>query len=442
MKYNLLLKTLRVLMYAKRFAWVLGRGLFFVLGGFSKPFLHFFAFVHYKTGYTLKKHGLIRPDNWVLQRGNLQIFVFLALFLVAVPQTILFKKQDSFAVGRNTIAYNLVVTTEVYELEEVIAEPPLNEQTAPSWKQGVVSTDIYAVPHLAGNYTVQNLTSVAPGGLAITKPIIMPGATINTVRNKAVDYIVESGDSLSSIAYQFDISVATVLWANNLSERSTIRPGNVLKIPPVSGLMYKVKKGDSLKKIATTFKANVIDIVSFNHLDEDGTDLKAGEEIMVPGGKPVSVVVVSPTRPVNINQSGGFVAVPAGSRQSPGSAGFVWPAGVRIVTQYFTWKHNALDIAGPMATPIYAAKSGTVTISQCGWNGGYGCYIVVDHGDGFSTRYGHNSRLLVVPGEYVETGQTIALMGNTGNVRGVTGIHSHFEVRVNGRAVNPLGYVR
>lgn len=443
MKYNVLLKVLRILMYLKRFCWWIGSGLFFVLGIFFSPVLRFFAFIHYKLGYSFKKHGLARPDNWILQRSNLQILIFLALFLVAVPQTILFKKQDSFAAGRNTIAYNLVATTEIYDLQEVVAEPPLSEQVSPSWKQGVVSTDIYSVPHLAGNYNVQDLSGVAPGGLAINKPIIMPGATVNTVRDKVVNYTVESGDSLSSIAYQFDVSVATVLWANNLSERSTIRPGDVLKIPPASGVMYKVKNGDNLKKIATTFKASVIDIVNFNHLDEDGSDLKSGEEIMIPGGKPVSVVVVSkPTRPVIVSQSGGSVAVPAGSRQAPGSAGFVWPAGVHVVTQYFSWKHNALDIAGPMSTPIYAAKSGTVTISQCGWNGGYGCYVVIDHGDGFSTRYGHNSRLLVVPGEYVETGQTIALMGNTGNVRGVTGIHSHFEVRINGRAVNPLGYVR
>ena len=101
MKYNLLLKTLRILMYLKRFSWLVGRGLFFVLGGLSKPFLRFFALIHYKTEYSLKKHGLVRPDNWILQRGNLQIFIFLALFLVAVPQTILFKKQDSFAEQKN-----------------------------------------------------------------------------------------------------------------------------------------------------------------------------------------------------------------------------------------------------------------------------------------------------------------------------------------------------
>jgi murein DD-endopeptidase MepM/ murein hydrolase activator NlpD len=113
-----------------------------------------------------------------------------------------------------------------------------------------------------------------------------------------------------------------------------------------------------------------------------------------------------------------------------------------MITQYFGWTHHAIDIAGPFETPTYAAKAGTVEKAQCGWNSGYGCYVIIDHGNGIKTLYGHHSRLLVSPGEYVETGQTIALMGNTGKVRGRTGIHVHFEIIKNGVRVNPLGYVR
>ena len=443
MKYNLLLKFLRVLVYIKRFFWWLGHGLFFIFGRLLLPLWHLVALGSYKMGYFFKKHGISRPDNWILQRDNLQILIFFVLLALALPQTILFKKQESYAAGRNTIAYELVASEEVYDIEEVVAEPPISQQYAPSWKEGVVSTDIYTVPHLAANYLQQDLSSIAPGGLAVNKPIIMPGVILNTTRYRAVDYVVEAGDSLSSIAYQFDVSVATLLWANSLIERSIIRPGDKLKIPPTSGIMHKIKKGDNLKKIAALYRAKVEDIVNFNHLRDDGSDLIAGEDIMIPGGVKQYVAVVSrPIRPIITNETGGLVAVPAGSRQAPGSAGFIWPSASHIVTQYFSWKHNALDIGGKMATTLYAAKAGTVSISQCGWNGGYGCYIIIDHGDGFSTRYGHNSRLLVSPGEYVETGQAIALMVNTGNVRGVTGIHLHFEVRVNGRAVNPLGYVR
>jgi murein DD-endopeptidase MepM/ murein hydrolase activator NlpD len=80
--------------------------------------------------------------------------------------------------------------------------------------------------------------------------------------------------------------------------------------------------------------------------------------------------------------------------------------------------------------------------SQCGWNSGYGCVIIIDHGGGIKTLYGHNSRLLVNVGDHVEAGQTIGLMGNTGNVRGRTGIHLHFEVWVNGVRTNPFKFVK
>jgi murein DD-endopeptidase MepM/ murein hydrolase activator NlpD len=101
-----------------------------------------------------------------------------------------------------------------------------------------------------------------------------------------------------------------------------------------------------------------------------------------------------------------------------------------------------LDIAGPFATPTYAAKAGVVEKAQCGWNSGYGCVIIIDHGGGIKTLYGHHSKLLVSAGDHVDAGDTIGLMGNTGNVRGITGIHVHFEVIVGGVRVNPLGYVR
>ncbi len=424
-------------MYGKRFFWWVGRGLFFVLGGLASPFWRFGAFINYKLNYFLKRHGLTRPDNWILQRRNLQVVIFLALFLVALPQTVLSKRQDSYTVGRNTLAYALSVPSEDYALEEVVAEPPVSEQVAPSWKEGVVSTDIYAVPQRQLYSAGQDLAAIAPGGLAINKPYIMPGAVISGVRNKTVEYIVEPGDSLSTIAYQFDISVATVLWANNLSLQSVIRPGNKLKIPPTSGITHKIKKGDTLNKIAILYGAKADEIVKFNKLKEDGTDLIIGEEIMIPGGAKPNVYVPPVVRPTV-----GSIAAPASSRQAVGAYGFVWPSSARTVTQYYNWQHHAIDIAGPMASAIYAARAGTVEVSQCGWNGGYGCYIILNHGDGYKTVYGHNSRLLVSVGDYVGIGQSIALMGKTGNVRGVTGIHLHFEIRVNNTLVNPLGYVR
>lgn len=99
--------------------------------------------------------------------------------------------------------------------------------------------------------------------------------------------------------------------------------------------------------------------------------------------------------------------------------------------------HSGIDIPGRLGTPIHASAGGVVRFS--GRAGGYGEMIEIDHGNGMSTRYAHLSRLLVAPGVPVARGEVIALMGSTGRS---TGSHLHFEVRMNGRAANPLGYLR
>ena len=117
--------------------------------------------------------------------------------------------------------------------------------------------------------------------------------------------------------------------------------------------------------------------------------------------------------------------------------GFVWPAGVRRISQYYSWRHTGLDIAGPTGTNIYAMDSGVVTFS--GVSNGYGYNILVDHGNGMKTRYAHASKLYVEKGETVTKGQVIMAMGSTG---WSTGPHLHFEVIVNGAKKNPLSYIK
>lgn len=121
------------------------------------------------------------------------------------------------------------------------------------------------------------------------------------------------------------------------------------------------------------------------------------------------------------------------------SAGFVWPA-AGTLTSHFGWRwgraHEGIDVANGIGTPIVAAASGTVIIA--GWQGGYGNMVVVSHGNGISTGYAHLSSIGVGVGQTVGQGSVIGGMGSTGNS---TGSHLHFEVRVNGGAVNPLGYL-
>lgn len=123
----------------------------------------------------------------------------------------------------------------------------------------------------------------------------------------------------------------------------------------------------------------------------------------------------------------------------------IWPVQGEI-TSRFGWRnspwgdgsefHPGIDIANNMETPIVATADGEVV--QTGWSGGYGNIVKINHGDGIETIYGHNSRIAVSAGQSVQKGQVIAYLGNTGRS---TGPHAHYEVRVNGNAVDPVSFL-
>jgi murein DD-endopeptidase MepM/ murein hydrolase activator NlpD len=439
MRYRILLKTLKILIYVKRFFWWLTSRFVFVLGRVFSPVIRFLGLISYKIDFVFKKIvAATGVNSQFVKRDNLQVIIFIFLLFLAVPQSVVYSKKDTNLPGQKTIAFAVTGSDEDYSVEEVVAEPAPAKTSQTSWREGALTSEQFAGSGVS--WQEQELAGVVAGGAAVTKPILFPGAMAAGGRDKVIEYVVDPGDSLSGIAAQYGISVATLLWENNLGLTSFIRPGDKLKILPVTGLTHLIKKGDTLKKIAVLYEAKTEDIVSFNKLKEDGTDLVIGEKIIVPSGiKPQSraLATVPRTSPTLAR-----VATPPSSKQSPSASGFVWPSGVHTITQYFGWAHYGLDIAGPLNTPNYAAKAGTVEKAQCGWNSGYGCYIIINHGGGVKTLYGHNNKILVVPGQHVFAGETIGLMGNTGKVRGRTGIHVHFEVQVNGVRVNPLGYVR
>ena len=137
--------------------------------------------------------------------------------------------------------------------------------------------------------------------------------------------------------------------------------------------------------------------------------------------------------------SAGYSGAPAGA------GGMIWPISGPITSE-FGWRthpifgtarfHSGLDIGGDYGMPIYAAASGTVIYA--GWISGYGNAVIIDHGGGVTTLYGHNDSLNVSEGENVAQGQVIAMCGSTGNS---TGPHCHFELRENGEPVSPYGYL-
>lgn len=248
-------------------------------------------------------------------------------------------------------------------------------------------------------------------------------------RDRVESYEVKPGDTLDSIAKLFDISVDTIKWANNL-KNDMIKPGQLLDIPPVTGVVHKVKSGDTVYSIAKKYKTGAQNIVNFpfnDFSDLETFGLTPGQLLYVPGG------VIEPEKPVFTRPSTPHVPQIAAGQQGSGS--FLWPTSGGI-TQYPVWYHMAVDIANPTAPPILAADSGTVIYSAC-LNWGYGCHIIIDHGNGYQTLYGHLSYLGVSPGQNVSKGEIIGTMGSTGRS---TGTHLHFEIRSGGQLLNPLTF--
>lgn len=282
--------------------------------------------------------------------------------------------------------------------------------------------------------------SAEPGEAVGTAAPSAPAAPADQVAEATVptiqSYTVQDGDTIAGIALKFGVKMSTIFNANNLGASGFIKPGQTLRIPPVDGLIYSIRKGDTLARIAANLKADPDEIAAANNLDVSGK-LVVGTDIVVPGGQ----LPPTPKPPRRLASSirDVFIPPPAASHTADGI--MLWPTAVRRITQYFRGlRHTGVDIAGPIGTPIYAANDGIVAVA--GWNtGGYGNMIIVDHGGGVFTRYGHASKLLVQAGDTVKKGDVIALMGTTGHS---TGPHLHFEVmlRTVHNRVNPLEYVR
>ncbi len=251
-------------------------------------------------------------------------------------------------------------------------------------------------------------------------------------RSETEDYKVESGDTISSIADKKGISTDTIKWANDLTGDS-IKPGQILKILPVTGVAYTVKSGDTLESVAKKFSSEQQAIVDFPFNDvPDDFSLKAGQVLVVPDGSPPQVAAPKP-RPQYLAQGPGSAAFAA-----PGGAQFIWPTSGAL-TQYFSWYHPGDDIANRAAPGIVASDGGAVIVA--GWvdNTGYGNRVVIDHGNGYTSLYAHMSNIYVSVGQTVSRGQLIGQMGSTGRS---TGTHLHLEIRYKGVALNPLAILK
>jgi murein DD-endopeptidase MepM/ murein hydrolase activator NlpD len=242
-------------------------------------------------------------------------------------------------------------------------------------------------------------------------------ADIERPKNATISiYVVQEGDTLSDIAEMFDVSVNTIKWANDIPANGRIKIGQTLTILPVTGIKYTVKKGDTLASVAKKYGADAGEIANFNELDGSAA-LAAGVEIIIPDGEvPVAVASVAPKR-----SSSGV------SSASPAQAGYYLRPISGGVRSQGIHGYNGVDLAAPQGTPIIASAEGDVIVAKDGgWNGGYGSYVVISHGNGSQTLYSHASSVIVSLGQHVQQGQVIGYVGQTGKA---TGAHVHFEIR-------------
>ncbi len=281
-----------------------------------------------------------------------------------------------------------------------------------------------------------NSAQISPDYLASVDSVIS-GVTIATTslpegrRSESIIHEVRPGETLSSIGSLYKVTTDALKYVNSLSDEDFLKIGQKLTIPPVQGIIYKIKSGDTCDSIAKKFDVSSQAILDFNYL-ESCSSLPIDKEIVVPDAKIPAPPIVAPQ--------------PGGTYQqryldsNPKAGWCQWPTTVRIITQYFTYYHNGLDIATPWGQwpPILACAGGTVI--RAGWDPyGLGLHVSIDHGNGYQTVYGHMSSIKVSVGQDVEKGQVIGIMGNTGRS---TGPHVHFIIKYKGTPQNPLNYIR
>jgi murein DD-endopeptidase MepM/ murein hydrolase activator NlpD len=273
------------------------------------------------------------------------------------------------------------------------------------------------------NRLIQNNTALFPA------PV--PHTTIpERDRMQIITYTVQPNDNVWSIAQGFGLNAETVLWANPKVEKSPdlLSVGQKLIIPPVNGIWHTVQKGDTVEKLAKTYQTSVEKIVTFkmNGLAEPYT-LVPGQQIMLPDGRKKVV-------PTNYYPMTSVGRAPKGA--PTGSGRFAWPT-QGMLSQRFWSGHLGIDIANRTGVPIRAADAGYVVMAgRDTW--GYGNQVVIDHGNGYMTRYAHLNTISVRAGAVVKKNQTIGTMGSTGRS---TGPHLHFEVIYNGVRRNPQGFL-
>ncbi len=272
-------------------------------------------------------------------------------------------------------------------------------------------------------------------------------ATGQRVYKEKISHTVEQGENLSLIASHYGLKTDTLLWENGLSLTSTLRIGQKLVIPPTDGVSYTVASGESIDAIAQKYKIEKSSILAYNSIENAA--LTKGQVIFLPNAKPQAqdlsgvssrIAARAGTGRDSATRTGTLPRLNESTYKPVAGKFMIFPT-VAVMTQGFHPGHYGYDLANRSKPPVWASAAGKVVKASSGtWGGGYGNHVIIDHGNGVQTLYAHMEYLTVKVGDKVTQGQVIGKMGRTGNVRGVTGIHLHFEVIDHGKKRPPGGY--
>lgn len=274
---------------------------------------------------------------------------------------------------------------------------------------------------------ISNPKRIRPG----TKLFIPGIAPISRKETDGIWHRVKRGETLSHIAVRYGVSWRDILRANRLISTRRLYVGQKLFIPKVKskdgGILHTVRRGDTVWDIAHKYSIPQKKIIRANRLTWAGMKrLKPGTRLLIPGVKRVS-------EKTTVRRSDSSFICPL-----KGKIHITSPYGMRIHPirrkRHF---HCGIDLKARVGTAVYASMSGKVIYA--GRYGGYGKLVIIQHSNGFTTRYGHLSKTKVGVGQRIKQGQLIALSGNTGVS---TGPHLHFEIRKNGKPHNPANYIR
>ena len=255
---------------------------------------------------------------------------------------------------------------------------------------------------------------------------VLPG----TAKADATEYYISAeGDTLAGLATASGIDASLLMLANDLDSTGVLESGTLLVLPIEPLQAVTIASGDTLWSVSREYGVSLSELRAYNEISD--------ERCLYPG---MTVYVPLPEEQAAV--SGEMEAeYPAVTALASRGASFNWPVDGVISSRYGPRDgefHYGLDIAADSGTPIAAALNGVVI--EADWkNDAYGYAVMLQHNNGLQTLYGHASKLLVQPGDRIRLGETVALVGSTGNS---TGPHVHFEIRVGGACVDPLEYLR